>query len=150
MKNLLFAFIAISLFMASCAKQEELPSFTKKNETGSVDRIRILVGAYFTWDEWGRASRDCHGGGLCNFRLEGIWIEVGRCAPVQSDEDGNLFVDVLIDEDMPRDEGIAVLPVDKDITTTYEGQRYTVRAGEYPLNPELGTMGGYRVPLIQE
>lgn len=145
MKNFLLAFIAISMLVIACTKQEEFLSASGTKSTEATDRVPHTITITISWEEWGRAKYGCERNGLCNFHMSTDGV-----VPVQQDDDGNLFVDILIDETYPTQYGIEVFPVDEDITATFEGAIYRMPAGQYPLNPGLGNMGGYRVPLLQE
>ncbi len=119
-----------------------------EDQTQAANRIDIIVGWYFTWDEWGRKSHDCRRGGLCNFRLEAIVITIGRSAQVQGDHEGNLWLDIPITKDMPIEYSYEFFPIDEDMSFTTENEEtYVVKAGLYPINQRISKMGGYRLPL---
>lgn len=149
------AFVAIvtaTAIFSSCQKDSQILPDTKteNNKTENTAMRPITIGYYFTWDHWGRASRDCAGGGLCNFRLEKIVINLEIAQPVQSDENGNTWVDIPISNDMPAEYNYDFFPVDEDMTFTMDdGDTFMVASGMYPRNNSIGTNGGYRLPIIQ-
>ncbi|PZW37635.1 hypothetical protein LX95_02862 [Mesonia algae] len=123
------------------------------DSTGSSNYTsrEIIIGYHFTWDEWGRKKYDCRRGGLCNFRLEAITIEVGfRSAPIQGDENGNLYVEILIDNTMPKEYDYEYFPIDEDISFSFDDEEtYTINSGLYEKIDSIGKSGGYRLPLIK-
>lgn len=75
-------------------------------------------------------------------------------AMLLSEANGTTFIELKFASDPTSYEGmVALLYVDEDITgeyTTNEGITYitTIRQGAYRYNPNLGTYGGYRIPVI--
>lgn len=146
----LLPLLTIALLISCSNDQDILENQLTNYESEQVTpKTEIIIGWYFTWDEWGRKSHDCRRSGLCNFRLEAITVTI-KSAVVQGDENGNLFVDIPIDDTMPDEDGFEYFPIDEDITYVLENEdSYTVEAGLYPINMEIGEVGGYRLPLIK-
>lgn len=157
MKKLIFSslfLVFIGIVFLACTK-ESINQEQKKNELGQTFNEKgIVVGFYFTWDEWGRKSKNCHRAGLCNFRLEKIEIQIksvpAKYAPVQSDGSGNLYVEILADKDLEFDDSAHNLFIDEDIYSTGpDGKIYRLPKGIYPLISDLGDLGGYKLPLYK-
>lgn len=146
----LLPLLTIALLISCSNDQGILENQLTNYESEQVaPKTEIIVGGYFTWDEWGRKRFDCERNGLCNFRLEAITITI-KSAVVQGDENGNLWVDIPIDDTMPDDDGFEYFPIDEDLFFTTENEdTYSVEAGLYPLNTEIGEVGGYRLPIIK-
>jgi hypothetical protein len=118
------------------------------------------------WDEWGRASKDCGGWGLCNLR---------SCTFCCVDENTGKIVDCPSKEakanvgsiSMNNETGIGkliiklnpnyvdqleaiqqekVLYIDNNISINDD---FTAIAGEYVYNGEIGTDGGYSVVVYE-
>jgi hypothetical protein len=114
----------------------------------SIAHRDIVIGFYFTWDEWGRANRNCHKAGLCNFRLEEIRIEV-NCVPVFSKENGELYVQIPVDELIEFEDEQMDFYIDEDLYAVGpDGYTYMIPSGVYEFNPDLFEMGGFELPLI--
>ena len=127
----------------------ELSPKTVSNGSTIASKIKVIIGFYFTWDEWGRKSKDCGGGGLCNFRLETISIEIGNKSVVQGDSNGNYWVDIPIVSSMPQEyTNHEYLPVDEDIVHVMkDGTKVILKSGLYPKYSGICDNGGYRLPL---
>lgn len=111
-----------------------------------------------TWSEWGRASRNCDGWGLCNAN----WFP-GEEARLSSDnEKGSLlkfdnekekyYLDILLAEKVPSDISSYALTfkIDSDFELNAKkiiGQDLTFKKGNYIFNSSLGDFGGYRIYL---
>lgn len=136
--------IAIFLLSFGAFTPETAQAQTKKEAASSsaqpTERYTITI----SWDEWGRASRNCDGWGLCNFS----WGVSGRhSASVYTDASGQMYAKILIDA-IPNGEAVQFLIVDKDLTSVGEnGNTYLIKQGEYPLDKSLGSLGGYKVGI---
>ncbi len=145
-------FLAIvGIGFTSCEKEEiNHPESTKNSQFEETLESRIVIGFYFTWDEWGRKDEDCQGKGLCNFRLETIEIEIGHCTPVLTHgANGNMYIEILADEDLVSQNSNSNFYIDEDIYDQFNNETYKVPAGVYQINPNLGNVGGYVIPLIK-
>ncbi len=146
----------MSLGILGCKKQ------TLTQKTSTIENVKsnnepvnlkteIVIGYYFTWDDWGRKESDCRSGrGLCNFRLEEIRIDIGfgGACPINTDNNGNMWVDIAITPDMPVENDNDNFWIDEDINYTMPNEDvYTVFAGSYQKINSIGDEGGYRIPL---
>lgn len=144
----------IALSIVSCTKDaDDLSTSENLIEQENPEFKEIVVGFYFTWDEWGRKKFNCRKGGLCNFRLEEITIDIefefGFGVPVQTGNNGDHWADIPITESMPADYHYEIFPIDEDIHYTMEdGDTFMVPAGMYPRIETIGEEGGYRLPII--
>lgn len=156
MKKLIYGtlFLAIvGIGFASCEKKN-VKIDTKENISTSglneTQKSRIVVGFYFTWDEWGRKNENCRKAGLCNFRIETIEIEVGHSTPVITNGiNGNMYVEILADGDLEYQNTNLDFFIDEDLYSNFNNETYKVPAGVYQIDNNLGTMGGYTIPLIK-
>lgn len=147
------AILAVGILMTSCNKSKievQGAPVAIEQELGTSSNKDVVTIYWFTWDGWGRKSKDCDGGGLCNFRLEEI--EIGfNVAPVYTDTEGNSWVDIEITDGMPAEYDYAFFPVDEDIISlAADGETFVLPAGLYPLDESIGSAGGYKLPLIQQ
>lgn len=156
MKKLIYGafFLAIvGIVFASCKKEEVKIDASKNNFTSEINESAetrdVVVGFYFTWDEWGRKSYGCKKGGLCKFRLETIKVGFGYSAPVITDVNNQMSVQVLADLALDNQDSNKDFFVDEDLFANFDNEIYKVPAGVYPIDNALGTMGGYVLPLIK-
>lgn len=152
MKKLIYGTLFLALVgigLLSCQKTEILKT-NQSNENFQLNDKQSgpIIGFFFTWDEWGRKTRDCHKAGLCNFRLEEI--EIGWfCVPVQQDENGEYYVEIYFDDSIEFEDEEHTFYIDEDLyTKTPKGDLVLLPEGEYSSNPEIGKMGGVRLPLV--
>ncbi len=135
--------MAIILLSFGAFTPETAQAQTKSSTqlTQPTERYTVTI----SWDEWGRASRNCESWGLCNFSW-GVSSE-RHSASVYTDASGQMYAKILIDA-IPNDENIQFLIVDKDLTSVGEnGNTYLIKKGEYPLDRSLGSLGGYKVGI---
>lgn len=143
---LLVAIIAIGV--VSCEK-ENVKSEQNLSTDPAITHQEIVVRFYFTWDEWGRKNRNCNKAGLCRFRLEEIRIEV-NCVSIFSEEDGDLYVQIPVDELIEFEDEQKNFYIDEDLYAEGpDGFTYTVPSGVYEYNPYLFEQGGFELPLIK-
>lgn len=150
----------------------ETKNYTR-DENDLPDGIPGNGGATFIiivqWDEWGRAKKECMGGGLCNAewfpefneRLNPDGSGEGDTPPPLKDHafvvkfeesSQNYYIDILVKYPMPSILPItfSVLPIDADIvldTQNMLGFDLVLSAGQYSFNQGLEPFGGYRVYL---
>ncbi len=149
-------FIYGSLFLAligitfiSCQKTE-LSETKKSNENLQLNEKQAgpIIGFYFTWERWGRKKKNCDGAGLCYFRIKKIrlgWFSV----PIQQDENGEYYVEIFFDDSIKFEDEKHTFYIDENLfAKTPEGDRVMLPEGEYLSNPDLGEMGGVRLPLV--
>lgn len=110
------------------------------------------MGIKIVWDDWGRANHNCRKAGLCNIRIETVEIEFGfgKSAPIFTDEDGNMFAEVLVDGDLEFEGASTDFYIDEDIIAEYEDELYRVQAGVFEIDDSMGTMGGYKIPILKQ
>lgn len=146
--------VALALVFASCQKEEvikeeKVSKSIHNNGNSHAEKIRIVVGVKIVWDEWGRANHSCRKAGLCNVRIEEIEIDIGKSAPIIVGEDGNMYVEILIDDDLDFEGSSSDFHIDKDIFAQHEDEVYRIQAGVFKIDYELGKMGGYTIPVIK-
>jgi hypothetical protein len=162
MKKICFLAVIVTAILfatTSCKKEAEVAKnqVSAQNSKELSEEPSRKVTITISWDEWGRAKRDCKGWGLCNFKIEIIIIKDKDSrssdnpstnpysAELYYQRDGRAYIDVLIDKTY---EGTSLF-IDEDLYSVDEnGQLYMIPEGEYKLNPTLGKMGGYTVPVI--
>ncbi len=151
MKKLFFSLVtilALASFTLSCEKENVE---TQENATSLTANKWYIF--YATWEEWGRASRNCAGWGLCNF--ESCWtceiadrpgVHTGKV--VYNDETGKGTLSIELDqsEEIQIEAITWELPftVDKDIVN----DNVTVRKGIYKFDSKVGPYGGYLVDVL--
>ncbi|RUT71794.1 hypothetical protein D0817_03665 [Flavobacterium cupreum] len=127
------------------------------------------------WDEWGRASKNCGGWGLCNaewFPIEEAPIDPpiievpelegksskqysvpqnGGSTILEFDAKTNKhYIDILLAESVPSDiPGSAItFKIDKDFSLNLKsGKNLVFHSGNYTYDKSLGDFGGYRIYL---
>jgi len=154
--------MAVILGMTAC-NEEETAQIQEANTTQSIDEVvesapnggtpkRLRC----TWTEWGRVKKGCDGGGLCSWNCE--WEDVPVEHPLGTvfndfakvNPNGDFYLEIPITNSMPAENNYLTLPVDEDIYyTSTTGDTWLMEAGEYPLDPSIGSQGGYLVPLIE-
>lgn len=174
MKKLVFTAI-IMLAISSCSK--EVDSAVTFDENTIAKRLKFLdvnsrisvktnaktkVDAIIVeWDEWGRASKNCDGWGLCNAEWFG-----GSSKLASKDKIGNggasilefdankkkYYIDILLAETVPSDipKEVLTLKIDADFELNVQravGQNLTFHQGNYNFEDSLGKFGGYRIYL---
>ena len=152
MKKLIYGtlFLAIvGIGLVSCQKAEILKTNQSSvNYQLNEKQAGPIIGFFFTWEEWGRKRRGCDKAGLCYFRLEKIeigWFSV----PIQQDENGDYYVEISFDESIEFEDEEHTFYIDEDLyASTPNGDLIMLPEGEYSSNPEIGEMGGVKLPLV--
>lgn len=150
MKNfiiILLGLISVSTFF-SCEKDANL-TMQNQDETSVVSaKVDIIIGFYFTWDDWGRKKYKCNGSGLCNFRIETIEISIGKNAPINKNSKGELFVTIPVDKDLKFEDSMKNLYIDENLFSKGPDDKlYMVPEGVYQINTSIGKFGGYILPI---
>lgn len=110
-----------------------------------------------SWDgEWGRASRNCDGWGLCNSNWF-YWDCSGNrsgnsSAPLEFDTAANKhYIDILFSEPVPSNIPIEdlALAIDEEFQVFIESENKNLVFNNalYPYNENLGDFGGIRIYL---
>lgn len=138
--------LASALFLVACEKQQEQPQLQVK---ATSQNLRPVI-YYATFEEWGHASANCGGWGLC--RYSDCWFcnapDNARKARVEFDADtneGNLFIELnpavpIEQEAITRN---SIFYVDGDI----DNPNSVLHGGKYALDATVGKYGGYRIPI---
>ncbi|MBC7524637.1 MAG: hypothetical protein H7239_09390 [Flavobacterium sp.] len=110
-----------------------------------------------SWTEWGRASRDCRGWGLCNADWfpgdRGVNYENGNgyATYLQIDDTtGKYYLEVKLAAESTIPENLLDLKIDADfeLDTTLEiGQKLIFKQGTYHFDSTLGEFGGIKIIL---
>ncbi|TGE25146.1 hypothetical protein E5K00_08100 [Hymenobacter aquaticus] len=140
--------VAATLLLGACESQSVQPK--PASYSSSIPQNRKVI-HYAEWDEWGHASANCGGWGLCNY-WDCWFCEVPRTAThkgtVEYDDltnEGNLIIALNPTQEIEA-KAIAekwVFYVDKDIDNTNS----RLHAGKYAFDPSVGESGGYIIPI---
>lgn len=131
-----------------------------KNNKSLQSKIQTDI-IIVTWDEWGRASKDCGGWGLCNAdwfpsAQKGTFSKNnnnGGATILEFDSNTNkYYIDILLADSVPSDIPLnaITLKIDKDFELNVQeviSKRLTFNQGDYPFSTTLGEFGGYRIYL---
>jgi len=156
---MLFALLVFisSILIISCSKKQNEIDEVSPN-AASVNKAPTPHIYYATWDEFGRASKDCKGWGLCNFNdcwfcctdeMENIvdcefQSIIMNSALIIIDEESNSgsFIFKLNPKDSIQNvaikEGLTFY-IDDDI----KSESFVLYKGEYLFNKHVGNYGGY-------
>ena len=107
---------------------------------------------YAKWDEWGHASANCGGWGLCNF--DSCWFcdvadrpskHSGKVLYNDETGEGTLTIELNLTEDKQIEAITWKLPfaVDKDIVNS----NAILHKGLYEFDPKIGEYGGYTLKI---
>lgn len=184
----ILALFITAIAFVSCSKENETTSI---DENSIASRLKFLSAndRFFAnpigksaegdiiivqWDEWGRASKNCGGWGLCNAEwfpleeapavdevpeLEGkasksyLSPKNGGSTILEFDSKVNkYYIDILLAEDVPSDVPSASLTfkIDKDFSLDVKnaiGENLIFHTGIYLFDKSLGNSGGYRIYL---
>ncbi|PWH81225.1 hypothetical protein [Brumimicrobium oceani] len=145
--------VVLVLVFNSCQKQEivknEMLSKTISiNENN--EKVSIIVGMRIRWDEWGRANHDCGKAGLCNIRVDTIEITIGKSAPIIVGEDGGMYIEVLVDSDLIFEDSSTDFYIDEDLFAEQGDNLYKIESGVFEIDYSLGSLGGYKIPVIKQ
>lgn len=159
-RNLLLTLMAIiaiasaALIFNSCQKEEQLENQLQTKPINSqLNNEKGKVVITVSWDCWGLKKYDCaHGAGLCRFKISIEYEEAEKiAASTFYDDKGNLFAEVLVDEELVNQfEGEDYsLYIEEDLySEASDGTLYMIPKGAYELNPDMGKLGGYVIPLL--
>lgn len=170
-KTIIISLTILSIFLyISCSEDEDVKvkensiesqlSFKKIN-LEELMNSRTWCGTIVEWDEWGRASQDCNGWGLCN----ADWFPpCDDQQQAQQFEESNNF-GVIVEEDLSNSKHYIELYLDQptnlpleslllyvDVTIglntfEYYGHNHTIEEGIYNFDVNLGNYGGYKIYL---
>lgn len=142
--------LTMSSGLLSCDRE---PAKQNQNENQTTANKWYLF--YATWDEWGRASKNCKGWGLCNF--DSCWsCDINdrpgghRGKVFYNDETGEGTLTIALDftEEIQAEAIKWQLPftIDEDIVR----DKVTLRKGIYLFEPKVGEHGGYLIDVQVE
>ncbi len=129
-----------------------------KEKTLSNSRDKIII---VQWTEWGRASKDCRGWGICNAdwfpQFNSMVLNPnpgnGGASILEIDQSKNkYYFDILLAASPPASISLVNLPltVDEEIvlnTKTDIGTDLKINQGRYYYDSTIGTFGGFRIYL---
>lgn len=171
LSDLILILISMLLFV-SCVKQTSyVPLITDQNNlihNNAMLRDGIGIRHAGCWDEWGRASRDCGGWGLCNY--EGCWYWSSQpkpCCNTTALTTGEMAYNVdegkyILTISLSHYDTMAVtaaseaspLYIDLPIILldSFDGLLFQmiIDSGSYNYLSNVGTglIGGYRIPVL--
>lgn len=140
-------FLLFSCESESLNSQVENSSLNESTVDNSTTAKKVIF--YASWDEWGRASRDCDGWGLCNFYSCWFCEEPGQYSgKVEVDDitnEGFLYITLDPTESIQNDAilGESIFYVDEDIDNSIA----TIHRGEYDFDSTIGEYGGYKIDI---
>lgn len=179
-KLLLKNSIAAIFFLAISCGQTEENDLTKTINENDIAKMLVFKKSdaslnstnkrktltIVSWDEWGRASRECDGWGLCYanwfYCTDDTTHEQVPCsgkngngysAPIEYDDITNQYsFDILLGEVPTIDSELLVLKVENNIELNTSlsseiGKDLTIPIGNYHYDSEIGEFGGYRIVL---
>lgn len=158
--------ISVLLIFSSCSQDEvnevnedliaSSLSFKKLN-LEELNNGRTWCGQIVAWDEWGRASRNCDGWGLCNAQWfppceeSGAITYSGFATTLEQDLNNQKhYIEILLDQPTSLAPDTLTLFVDNPIilyTASYMGHDHTFQQGSYSFDESLGDFGGYKIYL---
>ncbi|GAB5558201.1 MAG: hypothetical protein SchgKO_24140 [Schleiferiaceae bacterium] len=168
-QNVLVVIALISLSFVSCSKvNDDSPN----NSPNVPSHLFAAPGTHnyiyhATWSEWGRTSRNCESWGLCDFSdcwfcCFDDWGNRVECESSQSIPNSKVGVvtvntltgigEMIVKLDPTKsDEYQAITSAESlIIDQNLQGSNYTLVAGTYSFNPNIGMSGGYVVSVIIE
>lgn len=139
-------------------------SFQEKSDYITSDRDGIPI-YQACWDEWGRASKNCDGMGLCNYN--GCWVwqdDFPCCRPIEQSQQGLLISmdngDLVFEISLDKNREIDKEPIDKKlefhvdeeikIYNEKENWNAILEVGTYTFNDEVGKSGGYLISVRKQ
>lgn len=153
MKRLIY-FLLVGIFY-SCETQEMTEEIPEK-------KVRFHI-YYADWDEWGRASKDCGGWGLCNYvdcwfccEDEGVIVDCesgqkmgssGKIKINEATKSGYLYIELDPTVQIENDAIVNQKDffIDNDIVNT----KTTLIKGVYKFDLGIGNSGGYKINAIE-
>lgn len=134
-----------------------MDNLVKNDQNNGVQSRGPCSYVILSWDgEWGRASKNCDGWGLCNSGWF-YWdcnrgMNGNTAAPLELDIANNRhYIDILFDAPVPSNipvEDLALV-IDEQFQVWVEDLQLnlTFQDASYPYNPNLGQYGGIRIYL---
>ncbi|MBN2663593.1 MAG: hypothetical protein JXR68_08075 [Bacteroidales bacterium] len=162
---LMITFLSLSFY---CTKTNEvaidentIAERLNFKETPIIPQEKVII-VRISWDEWGHASNDCNGWGLCNATVE--WFpeadektinesNYNYSFPVDYDNANNQFyAEILLDEPVPEDIQLQDYPikVDEEISLNSKealNDDLKIAIDNYYFDETLGEFGGFRIYL---
>lgn len=157
----LFMFITLCNAFVSCETSQTNETSNHENlSRSSPVRLQII---YITWDEWGRASKDCKSWGLCNYTSCSFCCldENDKIVPCpKSDKDLENKIAGSVEIDLDTNQGFLYIELDnsktdqndailneKDffIDNDISNDGVTLHQGVYNYDSSIGLRGGYKV-----
>lgn len=141
--------IAASTIFVACKKDEVKES----NATNIVkDNKNLQRGPYLDirWKEWGRKKKLCDGGGLCFFKIKtgsDVFEPNEMGVPIMSNNNSDYYVELTVSPSLVFEDSTHALYIDEDITDIFNGETYKISEGVYPINMNIGSLGGYTIPV---
>lgn len=160
-KTFLSVAILVVCFLVFWGCQKESPS---KLAIGPDVTLQPRAGIKIytaCWEEWGRTSQNCEGWGLCEF--EDCWFWQDPCCGEEAysgvidfdDDEEKYFLTIKLANRDFLEIGAALselpLYIDEDIIEEALDEDWSylkIEAGVYPYLPNIGSNGGYRIPII--
>lgn len=176
LQHLLMLLISIiSLITYSCTKENEESLINEEDiskslifkdissQLNNAQNRTVFIGAneenivIVSWEEWGRASKNCRGWGLCNADwfpgISGVNYTNGNgyATYLQKDDStGQYYLEIKLAAESTIPENLLDLKIDADfeLDTTLEiGQKLIFKKGTYFFDSTLGEYGGIRINL---
>jgi hypothetical protein len=154
--------VSSSIIFYACQKESEGVNQQMTNSSEQLKFQKEVGGGTIciSWKGGSKKRGDCGNSekGMCDFKITvatdkyGIWDDFATVftgiAPINTDEEGNLSFNVLANE-KSFDDGSMFLIDETLVTVTDNGDKYQIKEGIYPLQKELGPLGGWTIPIIK-
>jgi len=152
--NIFILLLSMTLISIACVEREGLIANNDKTSSAAIDngmfnkgKPALAVDFTFTL---GRKSKRCQGFGVCEIVFLGLVIIEGPEKPkasIEETERGDFVAKFFLTEGINPPEEDTNLYIDEDMTESYDGYEYTIKAGVYPLDINLGEFGGYLISV---
>lgn len=149
MKKLIFGSLVLAIGLVGIIGcEKEVVNTNTTTHSGAVEKKPVIYHA--TWDEWGRAAKDCKGWGLCNF--SDCWFcddgEALHIADVIFDDEtneGNMIIELDPTDPIQNDAIInkRAFHIDYDI----DNPNSLLHKGTYAYDSSVGAHGGYTLAI---
>lgn len=156
MKKLVYSIlsiITIGIIMLSCEKEKksEIITATEASEIEEIQQKRPVI-YHAEWEEWGRASLDCAGWGLCNFT--DCWLcdtdstlETTSGVVTYDDETGDGYLTIELNPAFPLENNAILNATPFTIDADIHSGTSIMHQGIYLFDPTVGGHGGYYVTM---
>ncbi len=150
--SLLIVLVFFSFYIISCENEDKQSSIVSDYSTFNLNENHKWCLYYCEWDEWGRASRDCKGWGLCNFydcwncnidNKNGKYQ--GKVLFDDITREGFLIIELDILDDIQKYaiENNEIFSIDEDINNPNS----ILHKGQYQFDSTIGLHGGYKINI---